>query len=243
MRARGSQWRPAADYRWRMARLPALLLTLAAGLLLGGCTTESPPDGGRPTADPPTPDPTPPVTDDPIRMAAVGDSITDADSPDFVGGEPGAQSWVSYAVGPRVEFVGGWAEWGAPISQMADAVRHPIDADVLVILAGTNDAGWTPPDEFAADLSRLVDNAAVEHVVLSSVPPTDFGMDATSELNAHLESLAARHDWTWVDAAAGLRDGDRYSEGMSYDGVHPSEAGARVLGEAIGAAVIAAAAS
>lgn len=178
---------------------------------------------------------------DAIRMAAVGDSITAADSRDIAGGVPGPGSWVSYAVGPEVEFVGGWAEWGASIARMADAVTEPFDADVLVILAGTNDVGWTAPEEIDAGLRTIVDRAGVDAVVLSSVPPLDGAVEEAERMNAELEDVAHRHDWTWVDSAAGLRDGGAFAEGMSVDGVHPSDAGARVIGEAIAPAVVEAA--
>ncbi len=171
-------------------------------------------------------------------MAAVGDSITAGDSIDLAGGVPGPQSWVSYAVGSEIEFVGGWAGWGANTAGMANAIAQPLDADVLVILAGTNDAGWTPHRQIGNNLSLIASTAGVDAVVLSSVPPNDLAPGNTEELNAYLERFAAHQDWVWVDAAAGLRDGDRYAEGMSYDGVHPTEQGARVRGEAIAPAVL-----
>lgn len=189
---------------------------------------------------PPTGDPVPQPSpeSDAIRMAAVGDSITDADSEDFAGGILGPQSWVSYAISEEIEFVGGWAEWSASTARMAEEVQQPFDADVLVIVAGTNDAGWTPHDEIGENLSRIADAAAVDAVMLSSVPPNDFNRDATVELNAYLERFASDAGWTWVDAAADVRDGDRFAEGTSYDGVHPTEQGARAIGEAIGAAIL-----
>lgn len=174
---------------------------------------------------------------DAIRMAVVGDSITDGDSRDFAGGVPGPQSWVSYAVGPEVDFVGGWAEWGATTEAMVQGVTGPFDADVLVILAGTNDVAWTPHEEVGTHLVDIADTAGTDEVVLSSIPPNEFSLGGTAELNAYLESLAHEQDWFWVDSAAGVRDGDRYVEDMSYDGIHPTEAGARVIGEAIGEAV------
>ncbi len=171
-------------------------------------------------------------------MAAIGDSITAGDSRDLAGGVPGPQSWVSYAIAPGIEFVGGWAEWGATTGRMAAAVRQPLDADVLVILAGTNDTGWTPHEQIGEHLARIAESAAVDTVVLSSIPPNDYALGTTSELNAYLERFAAEEEWVWVDAAAGLRSGERYAEGMSYDGVHPTEEGARVIGEAIGEAIL-----
>lgn len=208
-----------------------VISAIAVCLVLVGCAL--PPPGESP---PPMPEP----TDDAIRMAAVGDSITDGDSLDLAGGTPGPQSWVSYAIGPEVEFVGGWAEWGATSERMAEAVQEPFDADVLVILGGTNDAGRLAPSEVGDNLVLIAERAATGSVVLSSVPPNDFGGANSAELNAHLEQLAAQQGWTWVDSAAGLRsdEGDSFADDMSYDGVHPTEEGARVIGEAIGDAVI-----
>ncbi|MBK0418240.1 SGNH/GDSL hydrolase family protein [Leucobacter sp. CSA1] len=204
-------------------------VVVAACLLAVGCASAPPR-----SSPPPLPEP----AEGAIRMAAVGDSITDGDSIDLAGGSPGPQSWVSYAIGPEVEFVGGWAEWGATTERMADAVRGPLDADVLVVLAGTNDAGWTGHEQIGDNLTRIVENAGVETVLLSSVPPTDFAGATKTDLNAYLERFADDQGWAWVDAAAGLRDGDAFSDGMSYDGVHLTEEGARVLGTAIGEAVV-----
>ncbi|WP_449283781.1 SGNH/GDSL hydrolase family protein [Leucobacter sp.] len=212
-----------------MARRPALATAAAVCLALTACAAMPPRAEPPPLPDPGT---------GAIRMAAVGDSITDGDSMDLAGGVPGPQSWVSYAIAPEIEFVGGWAEWGATTERMAEAVQQPLDADVLVILAGTNDAGGTPHERIGEHLARIVEAAGVDSVVLSSVPPNDYALGMTAELNGYLERLAAREEWTWVDAAAGLRSGDRYAEGMSYDGVHPTEEGARVIGEAIGAAIL-----
>lgn len=171
-------------------------------------------------------------------MAAVGDSLTEADSPDIDRGDPGPQSWVSYAIGSDIEFVGGWASWGAPTQAMADAVDIPFDADVLVILAGTNDSGWTPFEITAANIETIVKTADVEIVVLSSVPPLDGAPENAVQLNRQLEPLAEQNGWIWVDSAAGLRDGDQFADGMAYDGVHPTETGARVIGEAIREAIL-----
>lgn len=214
----------------RAARLAAAVgLALTAGLALAACAPMPPRAEPPPLAEPES---------GAIRMAAVGDSITDGDSLDLAGGVPGPLSWVSYAIAPGIEFVGGWAEWGATTERMAASVRQPLDADVLVIVAGTNDVGWVPHDRLGRHLAQVADTASVDSVVLSSVPPNDYALGRTAALNEYLERLALREGWIWVDSAAGLRNGDRYAEGMSYDGVHPSEEGARVIGEAIGAAIL-----
>ncbi len=171
-------------------------------------------------------------------MAAVGDSITAGDSPDLAGGVAGTESWVSHASDDDIEFVGGWAEWGASTEIMAAAVRDPIDADVLVLLGGTNDLGWVPHAETAENLSLIAERADVEAVVISSIPPLDLFQGAgTQDLNTFLMHYAESQGWNWVDAAEGLREGSDFAPGMSYDGVHLSEQGAGVLGRAIADAV------
>ncbi len=171
-------------------------------------------------------------------FAAVGDSITDADSPDFAAGDLGAASWATYVVDDGFAFAGGWAEWGATTAMMADSVG-PIEADVLVVVAGTNDVAFGIPfDESAANLDRIIDAVGIEDVVVVSIPPMDAFPDGAEAYNERLDDLAGDRGWRFVDASAGLRTADgRFSDGMSSDGLHPSVDGARVLGEAIAAAL------
>src|SRR5690606_13801761 len=49
------------------------------------------------------------------------------------------------------------------------AVRRPVDADVLVLLGGTNDLGLASPAETAENLSLVAERADVDAVVLSAV--------------------------------------------------------------------------
>lgn len=227
--------RISARDRRRPQRRPiaALALASACAVALAGCAT-TPDEAPRATPDA--------AADGAVRMAVVGDSITDADSPDLASGDLGAQSWVAYAVGDDIAFAGGWAEWGARTAQMADGIAHPFDAQVLVILAGTNDAYG---DDLASDvgepLVRIVDRADVDVVVLSSIPPLETAPGRADAVNAFLEPFAEQQGWTWVDAAAGLRDGEGFAAGTSYDGVHLTASGARILGAAIADAVLAAA--
>lgn len=215
-----------------MARRCAPVFAAALVLAVTGCTAPLPREAPPRTAVP---------QPDAVRMAAIGDSITDGDSIDFAGGVPGPQSWVSYAIGPDLDFVGGWAEWGATTDRMASAIQDPIEADVLVLVAGTNDAGWVSHAETGENLVHIAATAEVDTVLLSSIPPTDFASSSKTELNQYLAKLAQREGWDFVDGAADLRDGEVFVPGMSYDGVHLTEAGARVLGEAIGSAAVTAA--
>lgn len=210
-------------------RIPAVALTLSLAVLTGAC-------GGQP--GPAAAPVTPSARTDATRLAVVGDSITEADSPDFEGGDLGAESWVYHAVGEDLVLVGGWARWGATTSQMAAAVE-PVDADVLVILAGTNDVGSGATHESTlANLREIAGTVGAPQVVLSAVPPIDAAPALATDLNAALEDLARQEGWAWVDAPAELRDGERFAAGMASDGLHPTRRGARVLGGSIREAVL-----
>ena len=150
-------------------------------------------------------------------FAAVGDSITDADSPDFATGNFGAASWATYVVDDGFTFAGGWAEWGATTAMMADSVG-PIEADVLVVLAGTNDVAFGIPfDESAANLDRIVDAVGIEDVVIVSIPPVDAFPNGVKSYNVRLDDLAGDRGWQFVDASEGLRTADgRYRDGMTF---------------------------
>jgi lysophospholipase L1-like esterase len=128
-------------------------------------------------------------------------------------------------------------------------VRFPQDVialrpAVVVILAGVNDiAGDTGP----STLERIQDNVAAMselarahgvRVVLSSVlPASDFpwkpGMQPASRivaLNAWMRDHAARHDAVYLDYHSAMRDERQGLRAeLAYDGVHPTEAGYRLM--------------
>ncbi|HKH08212.1 MAG TPA: SGNH/GDSL hydrolase family protein, partial [Agromyces sp.] len=212
-------------------RVGAALIVFAGVSLIVGCSAAGPADGsGSPEAS---------AVAAHGRFAAVGDSITDADSTDFAAGDFGAASWATYVVDDDgFAFAGGWAEWGATTGLMADSVGS-IEADVLVVLAGTNDVAFGIPfEDSAANLDRIIDVVGIEDVVVVSIPPMDASPAGAEAYNERLDDLAADRGWRFVDASAGLRTADgRFTEGMSSDGLHPSVEGARVLGEAIATAL------
>ena len=168
-----------------------------------------------------------------IRFAAVGDSITQGDSPDFSLGWTGSLSWVTYARSSTLVFSGGWAAGGATSARMAANAR-PVKADVLVILAGTNDlATGVPFAQTVANLERIVATVGAPRVVVSAVPPRNGSPDATVAFNVELHAAVLAHGWMWTDGPVGLREGTLYAPGMSRDGIHPNQAGAEVLGRAL----------
>jgi lysophospholipase L1-like esterase len=163
-----------------------------------------------------------------ITFAAVGDRVTDWR------GARRDVSWVTYADQGPVEWVGGHARSGARIQDLPARV-DPVEADVLVILAGTNDVvvAYTN-DQIELNLQRIVENSGAENVLLSSIPPVDSARKQTADFNDFLARVAYRHDWSFVDAGSAVRVRTcEFREGLTTDGVRPTPAGARLIGDAI----------
>lgn len=228
--------------------LPALALSaVVAGV--SGCAAPTPPVSEKVqkyydehvASRTPTPTAAPSATfaARPITFAVIGDSITQADSPDIVNRAVGAGSWITYASVDGVEFAGGWAERGAETNAMA-AYARPVVADVLVVLAGTNDAAnGIPFEESARNISAIVQAASAKRVVVSAIPPLDEAPWIAESFNAQLLAFVQQNGWTWVDGVAGVRTVDGvFAEGMTIDGVHPTERAARIIGESIRAVVL-----
>ena len=219
---------------------PCCALLLAA--VLTGCgADESPSDpaaGSTTTATAPTATtaPTAPAapTADPLTVVAVGDSITVADSPDFAAGSFGWGSWVPSAEGPGVDLIGGWAVSGATTAAMRAGVR-PLEADALVVMAGTNDVRRDVPwAESAAALEGIVATVGVDRVLVCSIVPLAEDPGAATEYNSRLAELAATEGWEFVDSGASVRDpSGTWLPGMTDDGVHPNVAGAARIGAAV----------
>ncbi|HHV22383.1 MAG TPA: hypothetical protein GXZ30_12760 [Propionibacterium sp.] len=174
----------------------------------------------------------------PTQIYAVGDSITEGDSANFLEGEYGARSWVNY-VDPQIVVTGGWARGGATTDDMAENVVPAPEANTLVLLAGSNDLATDVPFETTrANLERIVATVGVDEVVLSAIPPRDMDPQGVVQFNQQLKGVAQANDWRFVDPLDGVREGDRYARGMTEDGIHPTPAGAERLGQNLSKALL-----
>ncbi|MGY1684238.1 SGNH/GDSL hydrolase family protein [Geodermatophilus sp. SYSU D00867] len=214
---------------------------LAAALLTAGCGAahEAPPSASA-TAPAPQAGTAPEGTTQTVGFAVVGDSITAGLDAPVEGTEVrGRNSWVRAADVAPLEFRGGWAVPGARTADMSAGVR-PVQADVLVVLAGTNDVLHSVPwEETRQNLLDAVATAGVQRVVLVAVPPLDVDPEGREELDARLVELAGEQGWAHLDPWTDVDTGEgTFAPGASEDGVHPTQAVADLVGARIRAALL-----
>ena len=176
------------------------------------------------------------------RVVFMGNSITDV--------------WARYfpAMFPGKPYVGRGIS-GQTTPQMLVRFRQDVVAlkpAVVVILAGTNDiAGNTGPstlemiEDNLASMTEIAQANGIRVVLSSVLPVYDYawrpGLQPApriAALNAWMKSYAARVGAVYldyysamVDARGGLRSD------LTYDGVHPTEAGYRVMAPLAEAAI------
>jgi lysophospholipase L1-like esterase len=168
------------------------------------------------------------------RVVFYGNSITDA--------------WARYfdTMFPNKPYVGRGIS-GQTTPQMLVRFRQDVidlEPAVVVILAGTNDiAGNTGPSTQAMiedNLISMVELAKANgiRVVLSSVLPAyDYpwrpGLEPARKivaLNAWMRDYAATHDVVYLDYHSAMADEHQGLRAeLSEDGVHPNQAGYRIM--------------
>jgi lysophospholipase L1-like esterase len=219
---------------------PRIVALAVIALALAGCTSSPAPSHTVHTepvkvVTPATPQPAP------VTFAAAGDSITawiDRNN------NPVPTTWVSFVGRDGILFQGeGWAKGGAKLAEI-DANMRPVTADVLVVMAGTNDEGdrWgTPMSERLQEVSEIVEKSQAPHVLISAVAPRDAAPEWAEEWNETLAAYAVRNGWHFVDPWVSVRTLDgHYAPGTTVEGIHPTPATAEIIGHTMVAAIIAA---
>jgi lysophospholipase L1-like esterase len=178
--------------------------------------------------------------DDPTRVVFFGDSITSLWATElFFAGKP-------------------YIDRGIPeqtTSQMLLRFRQDVidlRPKAVVILAGTNDVlhFYNPVATKIAEgnIESMVELAKLHgiRVILCSLPPTNYrngvhNLDFSENvraLNLWLRNYSAKEDLSYVDYYAAMDDGTgTMKDGMSVDGIHPSELGYRIMGPLVQAAI------
>jgi lysophospholipase L1-like esterase len=113
---------------------------------------------------------------------------------------------------------------------------------VCLVLAGTNDVGAVPLATSIANLTAIYAGlrAAGITAVACTLPPRTDARTAVAKLNHWIKRYCALQGIPIVDLHGALVDVTTggYSAGLSSDGIHPIAKGARVMGDAVAAALL-----
>ena len=176
------------------------------------------------------------------RVVFMGNSITDGWARHFPVMFPG-KPYIGRGIG------------GQTTPQMLVRFRADVVAlkpAVVVILAGTNDiAGNTGPstlemiEDNLAGMTEIAQANGIKVVLSSVLPVFDYpwrpGLTPAPKivaLNAWMKAYAARVGAVYLDYHSAMRDDrDGLRAGLGDDGVHPNEAGYRIMAKLADAAI------
>ncbi len=221
-----SRWRPARPDPARPLRAAVLPVVLLVVLLSAACTATPEGEAGAPAPGD-------------VVLAVVGDSLTAGTAPMADGEITGTGTWVPAALGDPLVLGGGWAVPGATTADMRSGVT-PVDGDVLLLMAGTNDISqgvdWEASRDNVLTIARTM---RIDTIVVSAIPPFSPRPEASTAYNEQLRQVAIEQGWAFVDPwTAVAQDGD-WVAGASTDGVHPTQEVAEEVGRSIRTAVLA----
>ena len=191
----------------------------------------------------------PPAADKPIRVLCAGDSITQRGYPEVLQTLLGA----GYSV-RNAGHSGTTAMKHAGTRSYPDADARRDDADIVVIMLGTNDAkveSWSAHrDEFAADYRAVIASfknlRSHPKVWVSLSPPVfkaegggGFSAKNVEEMVGITRTIATELACPIIDVhAAAMGQGDKFG-----DGVHPNDAGKLLIATTVKDAITASAAA
>lgn len=137
---------------------------------------------------------------------------------------------------------GGYAKSGYTSAQVLAAIPADIpNADVLVIMLGTNDVRLGVANSTTlANFKKIADKVGAPRVVLAATPPSNittcagtYSDCATGQfgLNRAMSTFAYQNGWLFVDPWFKMRqlDGNWTSKTYTYDYRHPTKAGSEVV--------------
>ncbi len=210
---------PGVHQSWHMPRAARILtVVVAAILVMTGCSA---PAGERA-----------------ITFAVAGDSLTAWDDQTFPepDGDLDPITWTYWVIADGLELAGGYARGYASARDIADNMVA-VDADVLVVMVGTNDTGVTGTEEVLASIEEIVETAGARAVLISAIPPDDGYASEALLYNLALAEFAADRGWAFVDPWVAMRVDGAWDEGLTEDGIHPTADAAKEAGAVIGQAI------
>lgn len=183
--------------------------------------------------------------DQQTTFTVLGDSNTTGHATTLERGIELGRSWVVSAENQGPVLVGGYAHDGYTTTQLRERATET-DADVLVIMAGTNDLRrrhWSPTDTDAVagaiQKSRLRVGIAADDTVLLAIAPNSRRPKVTKQFNRWLKRYARAHGMRFSDPWRGMRAaGGGWARRADHtDGTHGSASAYELVGRRIATVV------
>lgn len=188
-----------------------------------------------------------PTSDGRVSVIAIGDSITQGDSPAFNVADTGPTSWAHHVDKSTVRLLGGVAEGGLTSAKSLDRRQDGFYADVVVYFLGTNDSRRdVTPKEFVDNIAKNAERTNTSRidgrVVVVAVGPMQ-GILTAEKLSTWNRKVAAevkRRGFSFVDPWGDLRTKsyEWRSSSLHQDELHPTAKGAKLLGTNLSPAII-----
>lgn len=163
-----------------------------------------------------------------LRLVALGDSLTQG-----IGSSRPATSWlgrfvdhVTRATGRSVR-IDNRAVYGARIADLiATQLPIPVDADLVTVCIGANDAGRTDPDRFRADL-REVCRRLPAGAIVGDVPEFQWGprVPAAAQLARIVREVVAEFPTLVLAPVEECTVDTKILTDLAGDFFHPSDRG------------------
>lgn len=158
----------------------------------------------------------------PITFAVAGDSLS-----------ANSDSWMNQLRDPALQNVGGYQRPGYTTNGVYAEIQ-PGQADVLVVMLGTNDVRFGfDAAHITSRIEDIVDKfGGAKTVLVAFLPPSDYtddnGINRRQQgiiVNRALVALAAKHGWSYGDPWSFQRGWDNaWGTGASTDKTHPTTA-------------------
>lgn len=176
------------------------------------------------------------------RVAGLGDSITIGNGTSAVGvfGNTSWLTWLGLLSGGRCRMVkgGNAGVGGQTIDQITARVSSdilPLGVDYCIVHGGTNSVTTRTPAQIVTSIEGIGNALIAGGVtpVLTTVLPRNATGTLVPEINYRIADLAARRGWLLIDFYPVLIDTATGGILAAYspDGLHPNEAGAKLLGQ------------
>lgn len=208
----------------RTAFLPALALVTVMASALSGCATAYTTTAGAAGSAP--------AGDAAISFTVMGDSNTAANLGTLDDGLRAAVSWPHFTEQQGLLRVGGVARNGYTMPQLA-RLAQPEQADVLVVMAGTNDlTRGVRREATLAALEWASEVVGAQSVLVVAVPPRTGRGAETDSMNAWLAEMASERGWDAVDPWRWTRgsDGGWADPACAADALHATPAAYERMG-------------